>query len=889
MFLSRLAGILPLSLLLVTGSPLSAQSTKKAESRQAFVPLEGVTTPGILDQMPSPPQGQSLQYLRPPLPDLPTVSTRVTPHGPPTDLFGSAAPKAATISVFQNRRVLPSGASRSVVGEPSAIQNGFTAFYTGNWYAALSTDDGQSWGYINPYTKFPKLDGGFCCDQYTMYVPSYKLTVWLLQYAYSATTGYGSYRIAIAKNEANLRKGIFHYYSFSPKTFGLGKGYYLDFPNLAYSRTYLYATANIYKGSTYSSTVCWRMPLSKLASGSGFSFSFFRRSGRTWRLTHGATTTMYWWQHVNNTKGYLFQWQDSSSTIHIYSVSVSAWNWGNRGSMLAKDPSGRNWMARADSRPLGAWVSAGKIGVMWNAKQGGSLAYPYIRIIEISEATKKVLRTGDVWNSTYAFSYPSASKNSRGHVAGSFAFGGGSHYPSSAVWIVDDLSPSLAPINAAVTAVGNNSPLAQKWGDYFTSIPHSRMTRTWIATTMIMSGGNTGTYLRPSYVHFGRLRDRVLLPDLVPTALSSSSSVFYHGSSYTLSSTIRNEGTTSAGSSHNGFYLSTNSIITSSDLLIRSFTLPAIGIGSSRSYSSLAYIPSTAPVGNCWLGVYADRDHRLTEWSEINNTMARPVRCMGRPDLIISTVSTSTRVLNAGQRIQLQVTTKNIGRATAGGSITGVMLSTNSIISTMDDFLGGYFLPTLLPGRSLTRTISGTLPYYLIGSPRYLGAYADVSETITEVSESNNSRARIPAIPVRSLTSGEFLQYRHPVYTNFARMRGPYTWTSARLRAATGGSAPMYLIAPRRRGYWYLLVMSGRRPFVFDSLSSFGLGVLNTAMFPLWLSRTNAIGLGAPGLNLPRVHLTGPLTVFIYSAWFDPSFTTFLGFGSNSLYLRVER
>ena len=889
MSLSRLAGLLPLSLLLVTGSFLSAQNNKQVESNQVLVPLGGITQPGVLDKMPSPPQGQSIRYQRPSLPDLPRVDAKIIPHGKPTPIPGTLGPNLATISVFKNNTVLPAGASRSVIGEPSAIHNRFTAFYTGNWYAALSTNDGLSWSYINPYSKFPRVDAGFCCDQYTMYVPSYKMTLWLLQYAYSNTTRNGSQRIAVAKNEANLQRGIFHYYTFNPRTFGLGAGYHLDFPNLAYSNTYLYATSNIYKGTLYSGTVCWRMPLNKLATGAALPIGYLRRMGRTWRLSNGATSVMYWWQHVNNTKGTLFRWADSSASIQMYTVSVAAWTWGNRGTMIAKDPSGRNWMGRADSRPLGAWVGGGKVGVMWTAKQGGSFAYPYVRVIEISEATHKVVRTSDIWNSRLAFSYPSAAKNARGHVGGSIAYGGSTNYPSGAAWVVDDLAPAFAPLNTAIVAVGNNSPNSQSWGDYFTSIPHSRLAATWVATTMAMSGGTSGSKLVPHYVHFGRSRDNRFWADLIPTSLTASSHTFYLGRSYTLGATIRNEGTTSSGTSHNGFYLSTNSVITTSDLLIRSFTLPSLGIGRSSSYSGTVIIPNNAPIGNCWLGVYADRDRRIVEWSETNNTKALAIRCIGRPDLTITAVSTTAPFLRAGGLISISATTKNIGQTTAGTSVTGLMLSTNSLITTIDDYLGGYAITNLSPNQSYTRSYIVRLPYNLLSPPKYLGAYADVGGSIIELSEANNGKARIPALPVRSLTSGEYLQYRHPVYTNYSRQSGAYSWTQARLNASNGGTAPMYLTAPQRRGYWYLLVMSLRRPFVFDSLSSFGLGVLNTPIFPLWFYRTNSIGHAAPGLNLPKVHLTGPLTVYIYSAWFDPAFTTFLGFGSNNLYLRVER
>ena len=80
--------------------------------------------------------------------------------------------------------------------EPSGAAHSSVWLQTGNFYAALSRDQGSTWSHLSPYTFFPAIDGGFCCDQRMEHVPAYDMTVWTLQYRYSATTGRGSYRIA---------------------------------------------------------------------------------------------------------------------------------------------------------------------------------------------------------------------------------------------------------------------------------------------------------------------------------------------------------------------------------------------------------------------------------------------------------------------------------------------------------------------------------------------------------------------------------------------------------------------------------------------------------------------------------------------------------------------
>ncbi len=72
----------------------------------------------------------------------------------------------------------------SNVGEPSVAANGNVVFFTGNWYAAVSTDGGTSFLYIDPAPSFPdtRPDSQFCCDQMVQYISEIDTFVWLIQY-----------------------------------------------------------------------------------------------------------------------------------------------------------------------------------------------------------------------------------------------------------------------------------------------------------------------------------------------------------------------------------------------------------------------------------------------------------------------------------------------------------------------------------------------------------------------------------------------------------------------------------------------------------------------------------------------------------------------------------
>ena len=60
--------------------------------------------------------------------------------------------------------IIPGGYKSNIM-ESSTAQNGKYAFFTGNWFAARSTNGGINWAYVNPYNGLPD----FCCDQVTTF------------------------------------------------------------------------------------------------------------------------------------------------------------------------------------------------------------------------------------------------------------------------------------------------------------------------------------------------------------------------------------------------------------------------------------------------------------------------------------------------------------------------------------------------------------------------------------------------------------------------------------------------------------------------------------------------------------------------------------------------
>ena len=88
------------------------------------------------------------------LPDFPAGAELVVQSAPqPAAELRVAA--GSDFVTFRNTEVLQ-GTNTSRIGEPMAANDRNVILYTGNWHAAVSLDDGQTWAYIDPYdNEFP--------------------------------------------------------------------------------------------------------------------------------------------------------------------------------------------------------------------------------------------------------------------------------------------------------------------------------------------------------------------------------------------------------------------------------------------------------------------------------------------------------------------------------------------------------------------------------------------------------------------------------------------------------------------------------------------------------------------------------------------------------------
>jgi len=110
--------------------------------------------------------------------------------------------------------------------------------------------------------------------------------------------------------------------------------------------------------------------------------------------------------------------------------------------------------------------------------------------------------------------------------------------------------------------------------------------------------------------------------DLTPTFFApTGSSTVKAGSSISMRYTRKNQGTLSSGAFDDGYYLSTNSIISTGDTLLKTYGRTSMTAGASAGpYTVTLTIPATTKAGTYYLGYYVDHKFKVSESSESNNT-----------------------------------------------------------------------------------------------------------------------------------------------------------------------------------------------------------------------------------------------------------------------------
>ena len=392
-------------------------------------------------------------------------------------------------------------ASTSTVLEMSVAGVNEFMLATGNWFASLSKDGGQSFSFLNPSTAFPSPAGmPFCCDQVALADPRSGTIYWLLQYIKGS--GGNVLRLAVA-NRTELQDGTWRYYDFTPSGVGNWSFEWFDFPDLAQTVDHLFITTNMFStlSDTFTRSVVMRLSKSSLEGRGAQQFAYFDDTERgSYRCVQGAGATMFAAAHKSPDALLCARWDDASATYTTHTVAVPRWKRDGHSSI---GPDGRDCLKRCDGRITAAWMAQGRVGFGWSAAADGNFPQAFVRAALIDPATVRLTATSNLWNPGHAFAYPSAGLNSAGEMGLGVFYGGSTTDLSFAVGLLDaDAGGGSWKLTPGV--YGKFGPVQGTWGDYGAVQPFPSVAGAWLAPGWVLGKGPTGADMEPHLIAFRR-------------------------------------------------------------------------------------------------------------------------------------------------------------------------------------------------------------------------------------------------------------------------------------------------------------------------------------------------------------------------------------------------
>ena len=222
-------------------------------------------------------------------------------------------------------------------------------------------------------------------------------------------------------------------------------------------------------------------------------------------------------------------------------------------------------------------------------------------------------------------------------------------------------------------------------------------------------------------------------PDLIVSVVTAPAAAA-PGSTISVSDTTKNQGGGSVEPSTTRFYLSTNSILDASDVVLGTRAVPLLAVGVSSSATSAITLPAVIASGTYYVIAVADAPNTVAESIESNNGRTSTGIRIGA-DLQATDVN-APAFAAAGGSISVADTTANYGSVPAAASSTGFYLSANGSLDAADTYLGSRAVGELAAGATSSATTVLQIPaniaagsYYVIGKADWNGAVAETVET----------------------------------------------------------------------------------------------------------------------------------------------------------------
>lgn len=238
-------------------------------------------------------------------------------------------------------------------------------------------------------------------------------------------------------------------------------------------------------------------------------------------------------------------------------------------------------------------------------------------------------------------------------------------------------------------------------------------------------------------------------PDLVISKVTSQQNAA-PGGSLSVNTTVKNQGSASAGPFKISLYLSPDALITETDREIGYGEVSDLGIGMLREGTAIATVPSDLTPGTYYLGVMVDSQKAVSEENEGNNILfasnmvavsapAAPVqkKTIELADLTVSELTSDTEG-TAGGIMNVTTSIRNVGKADAGQFIVELYLSSDTVLSDEDILIGMGEVPELPAGTQSDGNASSPIPANITPGQYYFGILVDSENTVPESDENNN-------------------------------------------------------------------------------------------------------------------------------------------------------
>ncbi len=249
------------------------------------------------------------------------------------------------------------------------------------------------------------------------------------------------------------------------------------------------------------------------------------------------------------------------------------------------------------------------------------------------------------------------------------------------------------------------------------------------------------------------------LPDLVATSFSFSPTIVSTGSgaSLTISDDVVNMGVADSAPVRVAVYLSTDSSVTTNDILLGVHDLQALTVGAGAGATVDLPVPGGIAAGSYRVGLWVDDDQQQPEIDEGNNLIVSTTFLdvtgggAAAPNLVSELIDPDDTVVAPGESFQVVTRVANVGDASTPLFRIGVYLSTDATIEATDTRIGDRLVPFGLgAGFASVASAPANVPVNLADGFYTLGVLADWQGVVAESDETDNVLVAAGTFEVRT-------------------------------------------------------------------------------------------------------------------------------------------